>query len=121
MPCMLESAVASVVGAYDAAMQSLESVPHLAVALPTLLGLVIASRRSLRNWHAIQSAPVDEPAARRSVARRLIGAVIALTLVGAAEYVVLATAYATELLRGVAISMQFSALFICASPLGDSC
>ena len=117
---MIEAAVAGVVGAYDTAMVELEAIPHLAVVVPTLLGLVIASRRSLRNWHAIQSAPVDEPAVRRSVARRLVGAGIALTLVGAAEYVVLATAYATELLRGVAISMQFSALFICASPLGDS-
>jgi len=112
---MIEAAVAGVVGAYDTAMVELEAIPHLAVVVPTLLGLVIASRRSLRNWHAIQSAPIDEPAARRSVARRLVGAVVALTLVGAAEYVVLATAYATELLRGVAISMQFSALFIFTS------
>lgn len=106
---------AAATAAYEAAMAQLEAIPHLAVVVPTLLGLIVASRRSLRNWTAIQQAPIDPPVARRSIPRHVFAVIAVLALVGAAEYLVLATERASDVLRLVAYAMQTSALFVCAS------
>ena len=103
-------------------MAQLEAVPHLAVVVPTLLGLIIASRRSLRTWTSIRQAPIDPPVARPSIPRRLFAVIAVLALVGAAEYLVLATTHASDVLRLVAYAMQTSSLFVCASsPIAGPC